>query len=173
MGDTKWDLGKLNTGERAALRRAAGTVNKKADMAALRALYTACGYCDPNVEEYWFPAMCMDALWRDMEGIAVKPMDECLKSLLTGDEKTTASLKHRIEMLLETPWNEDGFLLGKLLNLVKILKSRTYMKPDFQALADDLRRWNHPDRYIQRKWLRTLYNAKPNDKEEEETQNVD
>ena len=84
-------------------------------------------------------------------------------------ENTTASLKHRIEMLLETPWNEDGFLLGKLLNLVKILKSKTNLKPDFQVLADDLRRWNYPEQPVQRRWLRAVYNIKPDEYVKEET----
>lgn len=172
MSDSKWDLGRLNAGELSALRRAAGTAASKANMTALRAFYAACGYCDPWKEAYWFPAMCMDALWRDTEAMVVKPMDECLRGLLTGDSNTTASLKRRIDMLLETPWNEDGFLIGKMLNLVKILKSKTNLKPDFQLLADDLMRWNDEGRKIQRRWLKTLYNVKPMD-DEEETQNVD
>ena len=166
MVEQKWDLGRLDNGELAALRRAAGT--RDADMTALRSFYKACGYCDPRVEKYWFPALCMDALWRPSEVPAVMPMEECLRRLLSGESETTESLQHRIDMLLETPWNEDGFLLGKLLNLVKILKTKTDRKPDFQALADDLRRWNYPEQPVQRRWLRTLYNAKPEDDAKEE-----
>ena len=167
MNKQKWDLSRLDNGDLSALRRAAGT--QGVNMAALRAFYKACGYCDPRVEKYWFPALCMDALWRTTESPVIKPMEDCLGAMLTGEANTTASLKHRIEMLLETPWNEDGFLLGKLLNLVKILKSKTNLKPDFQVLADDLRRWNYPEQPVQRRWLRAVYNIKPDEYVKEET----
>lgn len=173
MDEAKWDLGRLNAGELSALRRAAGTTVGKADMTALRAFYKACGYCDPRREAYWFPAMCMDALWRDPEGCAVNPMAQCLWELQNADERTTASVQHRVDMLLETAWSDDGFLVGKLLNLVRLVKSRTALKPDFQALADDLMRWNSPDRRVQRDWLRTLYNVKESKPSKEDAENVD
>ncbi len=167
MDDSKWDLGRLDNGDLSALRRSAGATASKASMAALRAFYRACGYCDPRREEAWFPAMCMDALWRDEAGITVKRMEECLRHLKAADEKTTQSLQHRIDMLLETPRDDSGYLLGKLLNLVKILKSKTNLKPDFQLLADDLYRWNDENRKVQRRWLSTLYNIKPEENDEE------
>lgn len=173
MGEAKWNLTRLDAGELSALRRSAGKMVGDAGMDALRAFYRACGYCDTKREVYWFPAMCMDALWRDTEGIQEKSMEECLRSMMAEDENTTESLRHRIDTLLETPWNQDGFLLGKLLNLVKILKSKTNLKPDFQSLADDLRQWNHERRFVQRKWLRTLYNVKTNDRDEEVAENAD
>ena len=169
MNEQKWDLNRLDNGELSALRRAAGASG--ADIPALRAFYKACGYCDPRVEKYWFPALCMDALWRPADAPAVRSMEECLRAMLADGSDTTKSLQHRVEMLLETPWNDDGFLLGKLLNLVKILKSRTNLKPDFQALADDLRRWNYTEQPVQRRWLRTLYNTKMEEDAKEETPN--
>ena len=171
MNEQKWDLSRLDGGDMSALRRAAGTAGS--NMAALRAFYKACGFCDPRMEAYWFPATCMDALWRNTETPEIKTMEECLRLLLVQNPDTTESMRHRIDMLLETRWSEDGFLLGKLYNLVQILKSRTNLKPDFQRLADDLRRWNYPEQSVQRRWLRTIYNTMPNDKIEEENNNVD
>lgn len=171
MNEQKWDLGRLDRGDLSALRRAAGTVS--ADISALRAFYKACGYCDPRMEVYWFPAMCMDALWRETETPEIKAMEECLRLLLAQNPDTTESLRHRIDMLLETPQSNDGFLLGKLYNLVRILKSKTNMKPDFQRLADDLRRWNYTEQPVQRRWLRTIYNTMPKDNTEEDINHAD
>lgn len=171
MNEQKWDLSRLDNGDLSALRRAAGTTGS--DMAALRAFYRACGYCDPRLEAFWFPAVCMDAMWRSTDSPEVKRMEECLRLLLAQNPDTTGSLKHRIDMLLETPWTQDGFLLGKLYNLTRILKSRTNLKPDFQALADDLRRWNYPEQSVQRRWLRAIYNEMPKDRTEEENDHAD
>lgn len=171
MSEQKWELSRLPQGDLSALRRAAGTTGE--DLAALRAFYRACGYCDPKIEVYWFPAMCMDALWRDTETPEIKTMEECLRLLLIQNPDTTESLRHRIDMLLETRQSGDGFLLGKLFNLVQILKSRTNLKPDFQRLADDLRRWNYPEQPVQRRWLRTIYNTMPKEETKEDHPHAD
>lgn len=172
MGDQKWDMSRLDNGSLSALRRAAGTTGT--DIAALRAFYKACGYCDPRLEKYWYPAACMDALWRSTDVAEVKPMEECLRELMAGgDTDATASLQHRIDMLLETSGFDDGFLLGKLYALVRLVKNKTTLKPDFQKLADDLRRWNHPEHRVQRRWLRTLYNINAQEKNEEAEGNAD
>ena len=173
MSESKWDLAKLDAGELSALRRSAGTMVEGASMDALRAFYKACGYCDPKREAYWFPAMCMDALWRDTDVVKVKSMAECLRAMLAQGASGTASIRHRIDMLLETPGDRAGFLLGKMVNQVKLLKSKTDLKPDFQMLADDLRRWNDAGHRVQREWLRILYNAKPMTTEEEDANNDD
>ena len=171
MNERKWDLGRLDNGDLSALRRAAGRTD--VDMSALRAFYKACGYCDPQLEAYWFPSVCMDALWRETDTPEIKPMEECVKHLLIQNPDTTGSLRHRIDMLLETPRSEDGFLLGKLYNLIRIIKSRTNMKPDFQRLAEDLRRWNYPEHTVQRRWLRTIYNTTTMNETEEDNNHAD
>lgn len=160
MSDWTWDLGRLNAGELSELRSSAGKVVSQADVSAIRAFYKACGYCEVWQESFLFPAVCMDALWRSTDAAIIKPMDECLRDMLSKERETTQSLQHRIDSLLETPWDDGGFFLGKMLNLVKLLKSNTQLKPDFQKLSMDLNRWNHPQRYVQRNWLRTIYNTK-------------
>ena len=167
MSEAKWDLTRLDNGELSILRRSAGQALPESDIAAMRAFYRACGYCDPKKEKYWFPAVCMDALWRSTDSFEEKKMEECLQRLFVTEADTSDSIKHRADMLLETAWDDQGFLLGKLLNLVKIIKSRTQLKPDFQALADDLQKWNAPRQSVQRKWLRTMYNVNTNNKQEE------
>ena len=87
MNVQKWDLSRLDSGDLSALRRAAGTTGS--DMAALRAFYRACGHCDPRLEAYWYPAVCMDALGRGTDSPEVKPMEECLRLLLVQNPDTT------------------------------------------------------------------------------------
>lgn len=173
MSDWTWDLARLDAGELSVLRKAAGTVFSQADVSAIRVFYKACGHCYAWQEEYMFPAMCMDALWRMTDDPTVKPFAEGLRIMTSKDQNTTASIKHRIDSLLETPWDDNGFMLGKLLNLVRLLKSNTGLKPDFQALANDLNGWNHPKRYVQRNWLRTIYNSIEDNVNEEDKTNVD
>ena len=168
MSDWMWDLSRLDAGDLSVLRRAAGTDFRQASVSAQRAFYKACGYCEEWQEKFMFPAVCMDALWRSTDRPTVKPMQECLKDMKAKEQETTESIQHRIDSLLETTWDEGGFLIGKLLNIVKILKSKTDLKPNFFDLAKDLSQWNHPEHYIQRKWLKTLYNMKNENKDEEE-----
>ena len=172
MSEIQWDLERLDPGELSALRRSAGAGVNRASMAALRAFYKACGYCEPWQEQYWFPAVCMDALWRNTDGITVLPMQECMRRLLSMDAGTTESMQHRMDMLLDTTWSDDEYLIGKMLNLVKIVKSKTQLKPDFQMLARDFQNWNRPSRSVQREWLRTLYNVKTTKSDEEEAENA-
>ena len=168
MSDWTWDLSRLDAGDLSVLRRAAGVDISRASVSSQRAFYKACGYCEERQEKYMFPAVCMDALWRSTDEPTVKPMPDCLRDMKAMEQKTTESLQHRIDALLETPWDDGGFLIGKLLNLVKILKSKTSLKPDFCELARDLSQWNRPERRVQRKWLRSLYNmGKENTNEEE------
>lgn len=155
MSDEKWDLSRLGAGERVALRRAAGSLEFNA--AAWRAFYIACPNCKKRDEEFWFAAMCMECLWREEDKPDVRPMEECLQRYRKEDESVTDSMKHRMEVLLDMPWANDDFLLGKLYAVVRILKDKTNYKPDFHKLADDLRRWNYEDRAVQRRWLRTIF----------------
>ena len=168
MSDWSWDLSRLDAGDMSALRRAAGVDIGKASISAQRAFYKACGYCEGWQEKYMFPAVCMDALWRSTDEPTVKSMPECLRDMKAMYPETTESLQHRIDALLETPWDDGDFLIGKLLNIVKILKSKTGLKPDFCELAKDLNQWNHSERRVQRRWLRTLYNMERKNANEEE-----
>ena len=67
-----------------------------------------------------------------------------------------------------------GIMLMAFLAVSIASASEPMVMPDFEVLAEDLVYWNHPDRYIQRKWLRTICsnNYQTNNNEEEE-KNVD
>ena len=75
---------------------------------------------------------------------------------LGRDQDVSESVGHRLAVLLDLPWDEDGFLLTKLSRLVRLAKSKSYAV-DCQQLLEDLLYWNGEQQIIQRKWARALY----------------
>lgn len=168
MEIARWNLERLTSGEEAALRRAAGS--GEFDAAAWRAFYRVDGGDEKGADER-FAALCMSCLWRRTDEVTVKPMEECLRLLCWEDTNGEHTLKNgmakRVDVLLDTNCSADGFFQGKLLNLVKMIRADGRYKPDFEQLAEDMRHWNSPDRWVQRRWLRTIYR---NDKSDEQTE---
>ena len=163
----KWDLDRLTNGEYAALRRAAGS--GEFDAAAWRAFYKV-DFLGEKGEDERFTALCMSCLWRRTDVPTVLPMEECLRNLCLQKGDDGKSFAKRIDALLETGWSRDGYFQGKLLNLVKIIRSDGRFKPDFEKLADDLCKWNYDSRSVQRHWLSVIYQNR-NDANEEEHEN--
>lgn len=172
----KWDLTRLNSGEYAALRSAAGSA--ELNVPARRAFYKV-DHLGQRGEEQRFYALCMSCLWRPTDEYSELPMQECLKYLcrVKADGQWTIheGMARRVDALLETPSRDKNYFLGKLLNLVKLIKSdvRYRHKPDFEALAEDLQKWDCENRKVQRKWLRTIYQQIEDEKDGEETSHVD
>lgn len=152
----------LSTADRAALRRAAGVwpVETGAYAAALR-----CLRMPPS--DYEYAALCMECLWRADDQPQTMPMEECL-ALMSNRQGASGSLPKRVEAALGTSWTADGFLLGKIASLVRLIRSdRANIKLDFSLLAEDLWRWNRENRVVQKKWLDALYAFPDINKEEE------
>ena len=76
-------------------------------------------------------------------------------------EDISESTGHRLETLLDVPWDEDGFMLTKLVRLIRLAKFKGYAV-DCQQLLEDLFYWNGEKQSVQRKWARALY-QKPED----------
>ena len=176
MPDKKWNIERLSSGERSALRRCAG-VMMGSDLQAAEAFYHALnGHCPHGKENIWFAAMCMECLWRAEDHPGVRPFPEMARKIYQ-DPNATDSLKKRCTAYMDLNWAEDGFLLGKLCSLIRIMRSKdASIKPDFEQMADDLSQWNHADRYIQRAWLRKICMAYDNNTDEpnkEEHTNAD
>lgn len=171
MPDHKWDLSRLSAGERSALKRNAGMMMNAAGADAIEGFYRALTSRVSQYEENaWFAAICMQCLWREEDHPQVLPFPEMLRAIYQNPDATESSRK-KCTGFLDISWSNDGFLLGKICNLVRLMRSgNASVIPDFEALAEDLTKWNHPDRYIQRKWLRTIcsYNQDNVEKEEEQ-----
>ena len=154
MTEKKWDLSKLNTGDRSVLKRNAGTIMRD-QVRAIEAFYRGLIVYPRKSEAQWFACMCMDSLWK-VSTTEVKPFEKMLSELY-NNKSTSPSMKKRIISLLDVPWSEDGFLLRKLNSFARMFRSANgSVKPDFEKLADDLASWNHPDRFVQRKWIHVI-----------------
>lgn len=174
MPEHKWDLARLTTGERSALKRNAGVMMSSASMQAIEAFYRATTVqCSSFAEKAWFAALCLQCLWRPEDNPQIKPFPEILRTMYQNPDATD-SLRKRCVNFMDLSWSDDGFLLGKLSNLTRKMRSETAsIMPDFEALADDLSRWNQAEHYVQRRWLTIICKAKEeNDTIKEEQNNV-
>lgn len=150
-------LNTLGTGERAALRREAGTMLSQADGKAVTIFYS-CLPSNVNAwqEDRWFAVACMRCLWDAGEGTGTS-IEQVISSLIRSDE-LSESTKHRVELLLDTKWDADGYLLAKLVRLVKLIRQRSgNTLIDFSSLLEDLLGWNADTQYVQRKWAKTIF----------------
>lgn len=160
-------LDRLSTGERAALRRSCGVMLRDAGSAAMTAFYR----CLPPVVEQaqegkWFAVACLRCLW-DAGEMPGKPLEQILSSLIRRGELSD-SAAHRVEILLDTKWDADGYMLTKLSRLVKLVRQKSDRAPvDFAALLEDLLRWNYESQTVQRKWARAVFAQDTNDEEKE------
>lgn len=125
------------------------------DMRAVEAYYRAAAPIGKQKEEIYFASLCMECLWRVEDSPRRRPMEEILRDYYQGDE--TESMKRRMTSFLDTPWSRDGFLLGKICGIVRMLRAKdASVMPDFDKLADDLVHWNDQDRWVQKRWVRTI-----------------
>lgn len=175
MPNDKWDLSRLSPGERSVLKRSAG-IMMGSNMKSVQAFYHALVKpCPKMAEDAWYAAMCLECLWRPEDHPRVMKAEEMISRLYQKDD-TTESVKKRCTAFMDLNWSEDGFLLGKLSALFRMMCSADgSVMPDFEALADDLCKWNHADHYVQRRWMRTICmpHFEQNDHHEEEKENVD
>ena len=153
-------INSLNTGERAALRRDAGNMLRQADGRAITAFYSCLPQgVNASQEDKWFAIACLRCLWDpDIEG--GKPVEQVIADLIHNGTLSD-SVKHRIEILMDTEWDTDGYMLTKLIRLVKLIRQKSDREQiDFASLLDDLIRWNNDSQSVQRKWARTIFSAK-------------
>ncbi len=127
----------------------------------------------PYPEKAWFAALCMQCLWREEDHPKIQAFPDMLRTIYQNPDSTESSRK-KCTNYLDISWDEDGFLLGKICSLVRGMRSQNAaVIPDFEELANDLSHWNHPDRYVQRRWLKTICSYNTEENKEEETKNVD
>ena len=150
-------LNRLGTGERAALRREAGTMLREADSTAMAAFYRCLpSAVDAVQESKWFAVACLRCLWDAGEETG-KPFERVVAELIRKSE-LSASTRHRAEILLDTKWDSDGYMLAKLVRLIKLIRQKSdRTRIDFAALLDDMIRWNSESQITQRKWAREIF----------------
>lgn len=150
-------LNALDNGERAALRRAAGTTLRDADGKAVTAFYRCLPFGVPvEQEERWFAAAALRCIWDAGEENGL-PAEKVISGLIAGGELSDSSL-HRVEILLDTAWDSDGYMLTKLTRFLKLIRQKSDRSAiDFSALLDDLIYWNAENQFVQRKWAREIF----------------
>ena len=159
-------LNNLGTGGRATLRKEAGKPLRQADGKALVVFYQ----CLPSgveawQEDRWFAVACLRCMWNEDIGEG-KAFETVIASLLKSDDLSD-STKHRVELLLDTRWESDGYLLTKLVRLAKLVRQKSDRSEiNFDLLLDDLLGWNNSAQYVQRKWAKTIFSN--NESEEKE-----
>ena len=146
----------LSTGDRAALKRSAGVMLSEADGKAIAAFYHCVTPVVPQwQEDRWFAAACMKCLWDPQEG-AGEPVENVLGKLFHSSELSD-SVQHRVSGLLDTQWDQDGYMLTKLCRLMKMLRQKTTQELAFADLLEDLIYWNNENQSVQRKWARAIF----------------
>lgn len=146
----------LRSGDRVALKRSAGIMLSEADGKAIAAFYRCCfPQLSDRQEERYFAAACIKCMWDPTEEKG-KPVEQIFAELISAQELSD-SIQHRIEGLLDTSWDADGYLLTKLTRMMKLLRQRGAQAPDFATLLEDLLHWNYENQCVQRKWARAIF----------------
>lgn len=149
-------LDALSTGERAALRRSAGKMLHEAGGQAIAAFYKCYPPESEEKQEKWFAVACIYCMWDwEQEQQKAKPLQNILSDLCR-EETLSKSMQHRLIGLLDLKWDRDGYLLTKLVRMIKMVKTKGYAV-DCVSLLTDLWDWNKDSQYIQRKWARSFY----------------
>lgn len=146
----------LGPGSRVALKRSAGIMLSQADAKAIAAFYRCISPAVPQwQEDRWFAVACIKCLWEPAVGPG-EPVEDALAKL-TRSAELSDSMQHRIEGLLDTAWDQDGYMLTKLCRLMKMLRQKNLVELDFSALLGDMIYWNNENQSVQRKWARAIF----------------
>jgi len=152
----------LSKGQKAALKRSAGKTISEAKGEALSAFYTVYPRSESRFgqEERWFLAATLFAgnKTRMVQSVMERPWYDTdfgwtlrkipIKSSSNGVERRfTALLDNR-------DYNES--LAYKLRQLVALADSRQ-VPVNWPALLKDLLYWDHPERFVQKRWARNYY----------------
>ena len=160
-----------DTGLRAVFRRNVGELLRTADGRAVTAFYRLYGggLVSEQKEDRCFFAVCAACLWKPEEWKSGKTLAAGAKAL-TPDDKAT--FEKRLRVLLDLPWDDDGYFAAKLCRLFKYCKSKG-MIVDGKALMIDLLGWNEDERFVQKRWVRELYREETKDNSKGAEENVD
>lgn len=161
----------LTTGQQAALKRSAGKTLDEVDAFALQSFFTAVLPQNRYDQEKAFAVACIVCLWKPEERVSPKPFASCLGMLRKSKGGETKGLDSRFRSLIDTDWNDgDGYLAVKLVRLARMLKQSGTGYPDPESLFKDLKYWNHPDRFVQRRWMEQYLSTNETQPEENQIQ---
>lgn len=158
-------IDELDEQERIVFKRSAGKLLSEST-GALSKFYRV---LPPGVARYdenkYFLVLCLACKYDACE---MKPYQQILRIARSAEADNNGPLDRRIDALMTTAWNdEDGLLALKITQILKLTdKTVIGIRPDFDELYKDLKAWDHPDKYVQRKWARSIFGPINNKKEE-------
>ena len=160
----------LTPAQRVSLKRSAGKLLSEADANTLQAFFTAANYVEERNTEKAFAAICIACLWSKEESVNPIPFAKSAGKLRASKPQDNRNgLDSRFHNLIDTDWiDRDGFLISKLARLAKMMKSSDMPCPDPEDIYTSLNGWNHPDRYIQRRWMKDYLYPEPKETENKE-----
>jgi CRISPR type I-E-associated protein CasB/Cse2 len=152
--------------QKTKLKRACGKMLNQVDTDTMLAFYQAA----PNnislwSENRWFLAACVYCLYGE-DAKKGEPMPEVFAHYVKVTD-ASESTQRRFANLLDTSWDEDGFMASKLVRLIKMLNSKGFVV-DADDLLRSLLNWNYDSRSEQKKWAKCYTDTLENDKQEEQ-----
>lgn len=143
------NLSKLDSGDRARLKRDAGK-----DMVEARSLglfFRLLPHDTPDrYEAAYFLAATLYPLSEPGYGGC---LGDSLRRLRDPDPKKSKALDRRFEILLDA---DAAQLVFRLRQVMRLLKTN-HVQVDWQVLTEDLLNWNSPYRSVQKKWARAYF----------------
>jgi len=141
-------LAKLNTGERARLKRCAG--RRLAEAPEVLGLFYRVlppGVGAASEDTYFLTA----TLFPFADGTAEGNLGDSLRR--ARDDRNRSGLDRRVERILDADESQLAFLLRQS---VRYLGARQ-VALNWHALLDDLLGWSYPSRSVQKRWARAYF----------------
>lgn len=159
--ESKFNIDELTDREKIIFRRASGRMLADAPNALTQFYRILPEDVSKSCENKYFTVLCLACKYD--KGTKTS-FQQILNMARITEGDNAASLDRRIDALMTTSWNdEDGLLAVKLSQIMTIIgKSVPEIKPDFDELYNDLKGWDNPSKYVQRKWARTIYSSSNN-----------
>ena len=136
-----------------SFRRATGIMLKDAPPETILSFYqTIPPYIKQYEENKWFFAICVACL-NDPERVCQPFPVIAAEYKRRFGSNLGESYEHRFANLLDTRWEEDGFLISKLARFIKMVEHQGFaVAPDH--LLKSLELWNAPSRIVQKEWAK-------------------
>jgi len=143
-------LQQLDAADRARLKRRAGAPLSEARDTLSLFYRLLPGGVQPSQEETWYLVATLFPL---ADGGGQGNLGQALR--FARNERNAKGLDRRMAVLLDADNSQLPFRLRQTL---RYLRSSRVMV-DWPVLLSDLLYWNHPDRFVQRRWARSYYQS--------------
>jgi CRISPR system Cascade subunit CasB len=152
------NLASLDAGDRARLKRNAGNRLNESSRAAALFYNKVLPYgVPPWAEDWYFLVATFYPLEKETSGAPPPNFGLSLRQVRNSENE--AGLDRRVERLLDADEQQLPFHLRQPIHFLTSNRGRV----DWGQLLNDLLRWSHPERYIQRKWARAYFAKQSND----------